>query len=289
MSEIIDDKDFVPLTEPIDAGIDLPDERDWHYSDIMKLKEKEKEEVGGSVEEDIEVIKKWLLIFNQWEKRETQKACGEYWLRHCDNAQHLLIGDEAQIDPFQWWVAYQEHRDSSVLWQGTSIQGNLTRFKSAGIIAGYGLAMSIYLAKQAIDNRNFIYTGSNNGDWKSVRETWIYKLRTDNKIVWHLFCIVGYDDSWFIAINSYWPNNWYFTIPYELYNTLYSRYAVFGLNEEDLLLTYKAMKTIEEAVKEGIELGITNGERLKETPTREEVITIVVRALDIVKEMIANK
>lgn len=285
MSEIIDDKHFVPLIEPTDAGIDLPDDRDWHYSDIMELKE---DEMGGSIEVDIDKIKTLLTIFDQWARWETQKACGEYWLRHCDNAQHLFV-DGVQVDPFQWWLDYQPWRAESAKRQGTSIQWNLGRFKNTGIIAGYALAMSIYLAKQAIDNRNFIYTGSNDWDRTSVRTTGIYKQRTDGKIVGHLFCIVGYDDIGFIAVNSYWPENWYFTIPYNSYRTLYSRYAVFWLTEKDLLLTYRAMKTIEEAVKEGMELWLTNWHDLKSPMTGERVVTIVIRALDIVKELIANK
>ena len=281
----MEEKDFVPQIDPCDAGVDLPDERDWEYSDIMELKEDEEEEVWGNTQADIEVIRKLLTIFNQWARRETQNACGEYWLRHCDNTQHLFV-DGVQVDPLNWWLEYQNQRPARSVGKGTSIQSNLARFKNASIISWYAKAMSINQAKEAIDNRNFIYTGSNNWDWTSVRTKWLYQRRTDWKVVWHLFCVVGYDDDWFIGVNSYWPNNWYFTIPYHLWNTLYTRYAVFGIDEKYLLLTYRAMRTIKEAVQEGVKLGITNGERLKDTLTREEGITMVVRGIDVTTQKV---
>jgi hypothetical protein len=55
-------------------------------------------------------------------------------------------------------------------------------------------------------------------------------------------------------VNSYGHNNGFFHIPYELWGTLYTRYAVLYKDKKDLLVTYRAMKTIKEAVAEGIKL-----------------------------------
>jgi hypothetical protein len=79
-----------------------------------------------------------------------------------------------------------------------------------------------------------IYTGSQNGDWNSVRDNKIYRLRTDGRIVWHIFAIVGYNEIGWIAINSYWENNWRFTIPFDLTDTLFSRYSISDFRDEEV-------------------------------------------------------
>jgi hypothetical protein len=49
------------------------------------------------------------------------------------------------------------------------------------------------------------------------------------------------------------------------------------------------MKTIKEAVAEGIKLWITNWEWLDKPITWDRVVTMIIRAMDIVKEQIWAK
>ena len=47
----------------------------------------------------------------------------------------------------------------------------------------------IYWDIDAINRQHFIYTGSNNGNWSQIWAGWMYKRRTDWKIVWHAFTL----------------------------------------------------------------------------------------------------
>lgn len=136
--------------------------------------------------------------------------------------------------------------------------------------------------KSALMNGNLIYTGSKTGDWTSVRNTKVYKLRSDSVTVGHAFCIVGFNKQGWIAINSYGESNGYFTIPYDLTNTLYTRYAVMDSKDKDAITNYKLniMQeiTIEDA-KLALEAKIWNGENAKQTASREEVAAMIYRAI----------
>ena len=141
---------------------------------------------------------------------------------------------------------------------------------------------------KAIDNWDYIYTGSNNGYWYWVYKTHIYSIKP-KKTAWHLFCIIGYNGDWFIAVNSYGKKDGYFVIPYDLVNTLYTRYAVLNDDKEEYLLLFKTkllMKTVAENVKTLVDLWITNGERLNEKASREEVLVLVARMYDKIIEKV---
>lgn len=259
-----------------DAGFDIPDERDWHYSSII-------EESGGSVRDDMKYIKDFLYIFNQGLDPLTLNSCGWCSKIHVINAQNLLntsIVDD-QISVKSEWLDYNQVRPEYKKYRGTVLQDNLKYFRDElKYISWYWLAQGIDEAKAAIDNRHFICTWSNNGDWTSVRVNKLYKKRTDGRIVGHLFCIVGYDDKWFIAVNSYWRSNWYFTIPYDEYAWLYSKYAILPNKDLPAIQKYRMAKTIQESIAEAIQLGITNGENMDSPATRAEVVTMVVRGID---------
>ncbi len=135
--------------------------------------------------------------------------------------------------------------------------------------------------KDSISHGRLISTGSINGNWNDVRDNKTYSLRNDGRKVGHAFCIIGYDASGWIAVNSYGQNNGLFTIPYDLTNTLFTRYSVVDDNDEEFIRTYHqrvmASINIEEA-KKAFEAGIWNGERSTETVSREECAAMVYRA-----------
>lgn len=286
MSDILEKDTYTPPVEPNNAGYDLPDERDWDYDDIIALDKTKKSEEWGSVDK-LQTIKDFLTIYNQWADSQTINACWHYWLQHNINSARLFYG-EVQTDPKLTRIPFQDERTDEQKFRGTSVQQNLNWFKNNGRIKWYGKAMSIQSAITAIDRWDFIYTGSNDWDWTAVRVEWVYKQRTDGKVVWHLFCIIGYDDRWFIGVNSYGQRNGFFYLPYELYNTLYTRYAVIYKDKAGLLLKYRDMITKDvkkdmfysDAVIWAIENGITTETeefRPDDLMTRGEAITWLYR------------
>ena len=62
---------------------------------------------------------------------------------------------------------------------GATLQSALDQFMENGYITGYSRLTTIANMKASLDNTRPIYTGSQNGDWNSVRDTKVYKLRTD--------------------------------------------------------------------------------------------------------------
>ena len=273
-NEVVD----IPIPEPVDAGFDNPDERDWDYSAIIG-------ESGWSDIDHIRYLKDFLYIFNQGADPLTLNSCGWCWLIHNINAQTILSSTEwhtNQISVKSEWMDYNQTRDESRKYRWTEMQANMKYFiNELKYIAWYWKLNSIEEAKAAIDNRHFIYTWSNNGDWTHVRLKKVYKLRTDKKLVGHLFCIVWYNEEWFIAINSYWSVNWYFTIPYSLYDTLYSKYAILPAKDLSIVMKYRMAKTIQESITEALKEGITDGTRMDEAATRAEVVAMVVRGIDV--------
>lgn len=94
------------------------------------------------------------------------------------------------------------------------------------LITGYSRIRSQDDMKASLLAFKPILTGSQNGDWSYVRDFKSYRLRTDGRVVGHIFCIVGFDGSGWVAINSYGASNGVFHIPYELTDSLFSRYAM---------------------------------------------------------------
>ena len=93
---------------------------------------------------------------------------------------------------------------------------------------------------------------------------------------------MGYDDEYFLAINSYGQENGPFRIPKELLPTLFTRYAIIDKKDEERIYSYKSriMDAISiEDAKKAFEDGIWNGLDPKNPATREEVAAIIYRAM----------
>lgn len=95
--------------------------------------------------------------------------------------------------------------------------------KELGYITGYSRVVGIADMQDALNNYRPIYTGSLNCNWNTVRDNKQYSL---GKGYAHIFCIVGYNASGWVAINSYGPSNGVFYIDYEFTDSLFSRYAI---------------------------------------------------------------
>jgi len=100
---------------------------------------------------------------------------------------------------------------------GTTLQSNLDYHRRKGNISGYLKVSTKEQIMQAIDMNQYIYTGSQTGDWVSVRNEHIYKLRTDHKIVGHITGYGKYDDEFIFGINSYGKNNGIFKVPWDIF------------------------------------------------------------------------
>lgn len=225
---------FKTKQEYIDNNLDIPDTNDYIFEDLFwatetpDLKSFPKEE---------------LMVQNQKLFSDTQMACWCFWLTHISNAQNILEfwkiwKSYNQVVARDLWLEYiKENPKARYEW--STLQTWLNRFKNMWLIIWYTKINSIEDAKKAIDLWQYIYSWALNWDWNSVKNTWIYKT-SKTKTYGHLFTAwVWYNDVWFIAINSYWPKNWYFIIPYEEWNNLYSKYAIVDNENEEVIKTYK--------------------------------------------------
>jgi hypothetical protein len=182
--------------------------------------------------------------------------CSRYGITHISNIQNINEFKKhkiayRQIDPKVKWLDYLKVNPQAQ-WEWATLQSVLKQFKDDWLIEWWTKVRGKEELKKAIDNRRYILTGSMDWDWKSVKETWFYKQRKDKKNVWHIFCIVDYVDDdehktkGFACINSKWPKgtpkNGFFIIPFELVDTLYTRYAISDRNDEEVIRNYKLKK-----------------------------------------------
>lgn len=177
-----------------------------------------------------------ITIQNQGAQPITRMACGEFWLVHIINAQDTLMAK------FQWfwkWLNYFIEKKALNEWiefikiypnaqyEGSTLQQNLEFHRKKWNITGYAVVKSKEEIMHAMDNQNYIYTGSTSGDWNSVRDFHIYKLRTDWKLVGHITSYFKYSNEWVFWLNSYWPNNWIFFVRWEIFlNNFFTKYSV---------------------------------------------------------------
>jgi len=179
-------------------------------------------------------------IQNQGAEDITRMACSRFGMVHAVNAQNLAVH---KVDwmrfyeiPGKWvWENYLKVNPSARK-DGATLQSVLEQFKNLWYITGYSRLNSIADMKASIDNTRPILTGSKNGNWNTVRDDHKYTLWTGYA---HIFCIVGYNESSWIAINSYGANNGVFYIPFELTNTLFSRYSISDSRDEEVFAKSK--------------------------------------------------
>lgn len=254
------------MSEIENGALDVPDERDYPYEVLMWSEEFKK----------IDFPK--IRVWNQGLDRKTRMACTRYGLGHIINAQSILSGWDEFLDLYDFWMRYLVKNPSAEA-DGATIQSALQQAKEEGLIGWYFQVKTELEINDSLGKWFFIYTGSSNGDWGSVRDSKIYKLRTDGKIVGHAWIITGQEE----LLNSYGENNGFAKLPKELYGTTFTKYAIIPKNKYDLTLLYKKeiMSKIKlESAKKAFELWIWNGVDPEKTVTREEASAMIYRMFE---------
>ena len=226
-------------------NLDQPLATDYKYQDLFWTEFYEKKNIPVPI----------ITIQNQWAQNISKMACGEFWLVHIINAQDKLQSK------FQWlwkWLNYFTEKKALNEWlefikiypnaeyEGSTLQQNLEFQRKKWNITGYAVVKTKEEIMNAIDNQNYIYTGSTSGDWVSVRDNHIYKLRTDWRKVGHITCYFKYndkwiyDDKWVWGVNSYWPNNWKFFVSWDIFlNNYFTKYSVIDSRWETIYWEYR--------------------------------------------------
>jgi len=252
-----------------DGGSDEPDDRDYLY-----------EEVFWSVEtvKKVQFPKSILKIQDQSAKKDTGMACSRFWGIHIHNAQQIIEHWPTfkQIEARGVWLMYLKI-NSKAEQEGATLQSVLKQLKDLGYIAGFAKCITDEQRKQAIDRGQRILSWSLYGDWWYVRDHKIYRDRTDGVKAWHIYSIIWYDDTGWEAINSFWPSNGYFKIPYEFTGSLFSTYALIDKDETGELQAHKDKLLLEQARN----LWIWNWNDPQKQVTREEAVLMLMRSRNV--------
>lgn len=210
------------------GGRDEPDVRDFEY-----------EIVYGSLEgqQRVKRPKEIVVVFDQFSNLDTHMACTRFALRHINNGQNIQEhgADFAQVNPREDRLDYiEKYPDAKYKW--SSKQSAMKQAVSDGWISGFTACRTVEQCRDAIDRWKYIYTGSNNGDWVQTIQTGVYSIQKE-KVIWHLFAIVGYNEHWFLGLNSVRKNP-YFHIGYEYFDTMYSKHAISDAQDR-VMLSFK--------------------------------------------------
>lgn len=249
------------------ATRDEASEIDFQYSEVIKF---------WNTQAKNKFPKQAIIIQDQSEQDITKMACTRYALFHIINW-HRINAVWAKVEQLEAIIAWQEYikdnPNAEEVW--ASLQSALNQEKQKWNIGWYALAQTHDEIKTAINNWHYIYTWYNTGRVRNNKYEFL-----DRFTWWHSVAIIWYDDDKqvYIWLNSYWPDNWYFTIDYKLIETFFTRIAIFPTNYSDLINKYKKMrddKTLELAKK----MWITNWENLQEPMTRWQGAIMNTRVL----------
>jgi len=170
----------------------------------------------------------------------TRMACSRYWLVHAINAQNLAV---SKVDGMRFYeivakVSWENYLkvNPSAKKDGATLQSALDQFVELWYITWYSRLNGISDMKHSIDNIRPIYTGSKKCNWNTVRDDHKYSLWEGYA---HIFCIVGYNESSWIAINSYWPNNGVFYIDFSFTDSLFSCYSISDKRDDEVFNNLK--------------------------------------------------
>lgn len=220
-----------------------------------------------------------IKVRNQNANADTLKGCSVYGLTAIYNGYQLREYDEnwiefEQEDPRWKWLAFQAERGYPNSW--ASLQAVMTFFKNRKLIDGYVKCVNAEECKNAINNWCLIYTWSSKCSWSATSKA--KEFMYDANWASHCFAIIDFDDTGFIAINSFGEKRWdkgFFHINFDKYQHLFSTYAIIDHDDtwklEDLVFNVQFQKAIE--------LWITNWTRPDDPATRREVSVMVYRAM----------
>lgn len=196
--------------------IDQPRETDYQYETLF----------GSTTKQDsVEFLPP--TIQNQGAKPVTRMGCGCYGICHAINSQNLAV---SKIDGMRFydipaeglWINRLKTNPEAEK-QGSTLQSWLDTMKDLGYITGYTRVVGIADMQDALNNVRLLYTWSKKCNWHTVTSEHKYTLWD-----WyaHIFAIIGYNASWWIAVNSYGTQNWIFYIDYKYTDSLFSVYSL---------------------------------------------------------------
>lgn len=218
-----------------------------------------------------------IKVRNQYSNKDTYKACSCYWLTAIYNWYQVVEYKKNglnfdQEDPRRKRLAFQNERGNINSW--ASLQDLMCFFKKRGLIDWYLRTKTVEETKNAIKNGCLIYTGSSkcSRSKTSKAKEFVYDPDWAN----HCFAIIDFDDTWFVAINSFGEDRGdkgVFHIDYDKYQYLFSTYAIIDHDDTGKLDSLKFDMEYQKA----IESGITNGSRPNDPATRKEVAVMIYR------------
>ena len=249
----------------------------WHDEpDVRDYLREELEIGGGMLPEAVD----WFVtpVQNQRWSNRTLNACWSF-----SNSHAINIGNWIE---WTYWLSPKTTTTGSDLWErqltnyrgslteGSRLQDNVKQAKDEGYISWYVLCRSKEKIQEALAKKRTIQTGSRN-----IRYDLIGKDNIAVRGEWpgHLFCLEGYNKIGFIARDSSWPDRWdngRFIIPYDMFDVLYSCYAIIDMENKDLIDKVAQDRELLDKAKE---LGIWNGRRPTDPATREEVVLMLMR------------
>lgn len=223
-----------------------------------------------------------IKVRDQYDQQDTYKACSAYWLTAIYNwYQAVEFGEKGiifeQDDPRRKRLAFQAERWYPNEW--ASLQDMMSFFKKRGLIDWYVRCKTAEECKNAINNWYLIYTWSNKCSWSATSKN---KEFTEWNWGGHCFSIIDYDNTGFIAINSFWTDwgkKWFFHINYDKYWLIFSTYAI--IDHDDSGKLGELLFNIE--YQKAQELGITNWTKPNDPATRKEVAVMVYRIYNKLK------
>lgn len=260
-----------------EACYDIQDERDYQYSDVFPLL--------GWVRPE-KVLLDNVEYENQWLEKVTKMMCVYYSTAHWSNEENFQEWSDVRIAwKSLWLIAFDLGRLD--LEKGALVSNGPRTARDEWLISGWVKVKTVDEIKDSLINKRPIVVWSNKINWS----TWYnspYVLWW-NKWSGHAVLIIWYDDNYewgcFVIKNSYGDERFDSGKMYLKYENLWllfnSKYSL--IDEEDPILAYKkkVMENIDlEKAKEGFELGIWNWERPREPISRQETVTVILRALE---------
>ena len=217
--------------------VDTPSPKDYPAQEYIEMALGAGDPVNFPYKEEI--------VWDQWQTG----ACSRFGITHGNNGQNILEWIRnwltyAQLNPMDVW----NRSDKSI-----ALLSALGQFKTEWLIVGYTAvpripsdkSAALMTMKQALDLGQFIYTGSDNGNWVLTgTKPYIYTLRTDWRIVGHCWCIVGYDNATqlFKVINSRWPtwgDKGYFYLRFEDIDKIFTKYCLIDKDDSQIFARFK--------------------------------------------------
>jgi len=259
------------------ALYDVPDERDYKYELVFWTQKKYPKKY---------LMDKWIYQ-NQTLEEITKNMCVFYSTAHGNNEQNIIEWSKTRISWKKFWLlAKQKNLLNTKTW--TLLKNWPILAKTLKYISWYSLVLELNEIKDSLVNNRPIIVWTNKGDWNTTKKApFILKKWSGYG---HAFVIIWFDDEYewgcLICKNSYWKDyqdNWKFYIKYSEFKEilLYSKYSL--IDEVDPIIKYKK-KIIDNInipmAKVWFELWIWNGKDAKKSMSREEVVTVVLRAIE---------